>query len=79
MVLCGPPALPDGIFSNIWIVHVSSCLDRSWLFLLQGICKDKVSVSYEHKYQQVELNRSVPGEIDGMLKTLRKALHEVNI
>ena len=46
--------------------------------LLQGKCKDQINVTQNHTYQQVELNQSVPGEIEGMLKILQKALHEVN-
>jgi len=35
-------------------------------------------VTHNHSYQQVELNPGGPGEIEGMLEKLHKALHEVH-
>ncbi|CAH3172967.1 unnamed protein product, partial [Porites evermanni] len=42
----------------------------------QGKCLDQVNVTHNHTYQQVEMNQSIPKEIDNILDKLHKALHE---
>ena len=45
----------------------------------QGKCQDQVNVTHNHTYQQVEMNQSIPKEIDNILDKLHKALHEVTV
>lgn len=58
-------------------LHAVSSKQLTVLFS-QGKCLDQVNVTHSHAYQQVEMNHSVPKEIDNMFEKLHKALHEVN-